>query len=62
MAHKQANLKDPTIKTSKNRSPLKISKNEDKLYIKSPTPETWCAESVFQIQSPICGFIFSHNI
>ena len=30
--------------------------------MKSPTPETKCAEGVFQIQSPICDVNFSNNI
>ena len=30
--------------------------------MKSPVPEVWCGEGVFQIQSPICGVYFSKNI
>ena len=30
--------------------------------MKSQTPEAYCAEGVFQIQSPICGANFSSNI
>ena len=52
----------PMIKTSKNRSPLKFFKEEDRLYMKSPTREPHCPEGVFQIQSPICCVNFSNNI
>ena len=38
------------------------TKKEDRLYMKSPTPEAYCAEDVFQLQSPTCGVNFSNNI
>ena len=37
-------------------------KKEGRLYMKFRTPEAKCAKGVFQIQSPICGVIFSSNI
>ena len=39
-----------------------VFKKEDRLYMKSPTPEVKCTKSVFQIQSPICGVNFSNNL
>ena len=39
-----------------------VFKKEDRLYMKSPTPETKFTKSVFQIQSPICGVNFSNNL
>ena len=30
--------------------------------MKSPTPEAYCAEGDFQIQSPSCGVKFLNNI
>ena len=30
--------------------------------MKSPTQDAYCAEGVFQAESPICGVNFSNNI
>ena len=38
-----------------------VFKKEDRLYMKSPTPEAKCTKTVFQIQSPIYGVNFSNN-
>ena len=39
-----------------------VFKKEDRLYMKSPTPEAKCTKTVFQIQSPIYGVNFSNNL
>ena len=39
-----------------------LLKKEDRLYMKSPSPEAEYAEGVLQIQSPVCGVNFSNNI
>ena len=39
-----------------------VFKKEDRLYMKSPTPETKCTKSVFQIQSPVCEVNFPNNL
>ena len=39
-----------------------VFKKEDRLYMKSPTPEAKCTKTAFQIQSPIYGVNFSNNL
>ena len=50
------------MKTSKNKSLLKIFLKRGRGLNEIPTPETECAEGVFQIQAHICGIKFSSNI
>ena len=56
LAHKYVNLKKPYNQDIKEWvTAIIFLIKEDRLYIKSPTPETKCAKCVFQIQSPTCG-------
>ena len=59
LAHKYVNLKESYNQDMKEQV---TTKKEDRLYMKSPTPEAYYAEDVFQLQSPTCGVNFSNNI
>ena len=63
LAHKYVNLKESYNQDMKEQVAAKnIFKKEGRFYMKSPTPEAYCAEDVFQLQSPTCGVNFSNNI
>ena len=61
LAGKYVHLKEPYNQDIKEQVTAIIFFKKDRFYMKSPTPETKCAEGVFQIQSPIWGvnlFVF----
>ena len=59
---KYINLKEPYNQDIKEYvTTIIFLKKEDRLYMKSPSPEAKCVRGVFQIQSPICGVNFSNN-
>ena len=63
LAHKYVNLKESYNQDMKEQVATKnVFKKEGRFYMKSPTPEAYCAEDVFQLQSPNCGVNFSNNI
>ena len=64
LARKYVHLKEPYNQDIKEQVAAIIFFKKDRFYMKSPTPETKCAEGVFQIQSPIWGinlFVFFYQ-